>query len=448
MSTIQISALPAASAITADDLLPIEHDPSGTPVTQKATAAIFAAGVRGIAGAYVTTNIVPSGATSLTVNATQADVDIRIKGDTDAALVFLDAGTNRVGIGTATPTTLLDVSGTLKATTLTGSGASLTGILGTAASFQSLASDPASPTKGDVWYNTTTNLFKGYGIVPGVWTTQGSSTVARWICGGCGTASAAIAVAGYDFGPTYNTCDIFNGSSWSLTTSYTDSCYRVGVAGTTTSALGMSGDGPSFGYTKRCHAFNGTTWSLITLLPVAHSDGAPFGSSTSSAGCAAGETPATTATTHTWNGSSWTTQGNIVAAAATNTSGGGTVAAGYYVGTSTGTNTAFETFNGSTWATGTALLVGAYDTQTSGTTSSIMAAGGISSAGFISTTQTHNGSSWTASASLNAIRSSGMGAGSSSLGAMVGLGRNATVSLSSSETFSAPSAGIVTFTQT
>ena len=161
MSTIQISALPAASAITADDLLPIEHDPSGTPVTQKATAAVFAAGVRGIAGAYVTTNIVPSGATSLTVNAAQADVDVRIKGDTDAALVFLDAGTNRVGIGTATPTTLLDVSGTLKATAFTGSGASLTGLSGIASSFQSLASDPASPTNGDVWYNSTSNTFKG-----------------------------------------------------------------------------------------------------------------------------------------------------------------------------------------------------------------------------------------------------------------------------------------------
>jgi len=160
MSTIQISALPAASAITADDLLPIEHDPSGTPVTQKATAAIFAAGVRGIAGAYVTTNIVPSGATSLTVNATQADVDVRIKGDTDAALVFLDAGTNRVGIGTATPTTLLDVSGTLKATAFTGSAASMTGVVATSASFQSLASDPGSPANGDVWYNTTSGTFK------------------------------------------------------------------------------------------------------------------------------------------------------------------------------------------------------------------------------------------------------------------------------------------------
>ena len=159
MSTIQISALPAASAITADDLFPIEHDPSGTPVTQKATAAQVATTVRAVAGAYVTTDIAPS-ASSLPINASQADVDVRIKGDTDAALVFLDAGTNRVGIGTATPTTLLDVSGTLKATAFTGSGASLTGIAGTASSFQSLASDPASPTNGDVWYNTTSGTFK------------------------------------------------------------------------------------------------------------------------------------------------------------------------------------------------------------------------------------------------------------------------------------------------
>ena len=160
MSTIQISALPAASGVTADDLLPIEHDPSGSPVTQKATAAQVATTVQGVAGAYVATNIVPSGASSLPINASQADVDVRIKGDTDAALVFLDAGTNRVGIGTATPTTLLDVSGTLKATAFTGSGASMTGIPGTSASFQSLASDPGSPTNGDVWYNTTSGTFK------------------------------------------------------------------------------------------------------------------------------------------------------------------------------------------------------------------------------------------------------------------------------------------------
>jgi hypothetical protein len=65
-----------------------------------------------------------------------------------------------VGIGTNSPTQKLDVNGTAKATTLTGSGASLTGIGTTATNFTSLASDPGSPANGDVWYNTTTGLFK------------------------------------------------------------------------------------------------------------------------------------------------------------------------------------------------------------------------------------------------------------------------------------------------
>lgn len=39
MADIKISALPAASGVTADDLVPIVNDPGGTPATQKATAA-------------------------------------------------------------------------------------------------------------------------------------------------------------------------------------------------------------------------------------------------------------------------------------------------------------------------------------------------------------------------------------------------------------------------
>jgi hypothetical protein len=40
-----------------------------------------------------------------------ADVDQRMEGDTDANLFFLDASTDRIGIGTATPTAKLQVNG-------------------------------------------------------------------------------------------------------------------------------------------------------------------------------------------------------------------------------------------------------------------------------------------------------------------------------------------------
>jgi hypothetical protein len=48
----------------------------------------------------------------LVVNEQGADADTRIEGDTDANLLFVDASTDRVGIGTNAPAQLLDVDGT------------------------------------------------------------------------------------------------------------------------------------------------------------------------------------------------------------------------------------------------------------------------------------------------------------------------------------------------
>lgn len=47
-------------------------------------------------------------------NETGADADTRIEGDTDQNLVFVDASTDRVGIGTATPSEKLEVNGNIE----------------------------------------------------------------------------------------------------------------------------------------------------------------------------------------------------------------------------------------------------------------------------------------------------------------------------------------------
>ena len=52
--------------------------------------------------------------TAVVVNESGADVDFRVEGDTDANLLFVDAGNDRVGIGTSSPAQKLDVSGQLK----------------------------------------------------------------------------------------------------------------------------------------------------------------------------------------------------------------------------------------------------------------------------------------------------------------------------------------------
>ena len=48
--------------------------------------------------------------TSVVINESGADKDFRVEGDTDANLLFTDASTDRVGVGTATPAVKLNVS--------------------------------------------------------------------------------------------------------------------------------------------------------------------------------------------------------------------------------------------------------------------------------------------------------------------------------------------------
>ena len=103
-----------------------------------------------------TFNVATAGVERLELGATTifnedgADVDFRIEGDTDANLFYLDAGNNRIGIGTASPATKLHVSSSsdtiVRVTSADGSGAFLD--LG----------DVSDPDGGRINYDTGSNL--------------------------------------------------------------------------------------------------------------------------------------------------------------------------------------------------------------------------------------------------------------------------------------------------
>jgi len=86
-------------------------------LTLAPTAMTFAGiGSGSIGYASGVMNIQGNATYSTVVNDNSADVDFRLEGDGDANLIFADAGNDKVGIGTASPTTKLHVAGRFAAT--------------------------------------------------------------------------------------------------------------------------------------------------------------------------------------------------------------------------------------------------------------------------------------------------------------------------------------------
>jgi hypothetical protein len=100
MADIKVSALTAltgANTATDDEYVIVDKN---VPETKKQTRAELFQNIP--AASFAGANV---------FNDAGADVDQRIEGDTDQNLVFVDASTDRVGFGTATPTAKVQVNG-------------------------------------------------------------------------------------------------------------------------------------------------------------------------------------------------------------------------------------------------------------------------------------------------------------------------------------------------
>jgi hypothetical protein len=80
-----------------------------------------------------------------------------------------------------------------------------------------VSSDPANPTEGQIWYNSTTNLLKGYAnVVTNAWASGGDLGTARYVLGGSGTQTAGLAFGGYTTTSNSANTESYNGTAWSL----------------------------------------------------------------------------------------------------------------------------------------------------------------------------------------------------------------------------------------
>ena len=277
----------------------------------------------------------------------------------------------------------------------------------------SVASDPPSPSQGDVWYNTTSNAFKYVGATTaGSWATGGNLNTARFGLGNAGSYTSALAFGGR---PTAAT-ESYDGTSWTEVNDLNTARAHMGGAGASnTSALAYGGlDVIPDTKLNSTESWNGTSWTEVNNLNTARKFVA-LGTGTNTAALCIGGLidPPFSALVEQWNGTNWTETGDLNTARSQLASVGITTAALAFGGNSPGGTAVTESWNGSAWTETTDLntarqqLAGA----AFGTSTSTLAFGGNPGPAVTGKTELWNGTSWSEQNDLATAREYLAGAG-------------------------------------
>jgi len=305
-----------------------------------------------------------------------------------------------------------------------------------------VSSDPSDPTEGQIWYNTTSNLLKGYAFAPGTWATGGSlSNAMEDMAGNVGTQTAALAVAGY-FAPSSpggasNLTEEYNGTSWSGGGNQPNSFFRRTSTGTQTAALGWGGYNPTLSapkYNSGSNEYDGTSWTTGGGFPVGIQFAGGAGSQTAALSVA-GNTPGISfqSLVAKYDGTSWTTSTSVPQGLREPVAIGTQTATLNVAGITTDSpdnfaTNAVNTFDGTTWTSSTAYPTPLWAGYGMGTQTDALVAAGVrnpspNSPGTRTTNvNSWNGTSWTSETATPTAKSSGNSAGTVASGLMAGGG--------------------------
>ena len=126
-----------------------------------------------------------------------------------------------------------------------------------------VASDPPSPSEGQVWFNTTSNVLKQYAYSAS-WATGGNMGTARSSLASASNATqdAALGAGGY---PNLTATEEYDGSSWTAGGALGTGRHDLTGAGTQTAGLVAGGTGN----TTATEEYNGTSWTEVAELGTA-----------------------------------------------------------------------------------------------------------------------------------------------------------------------------------
>jgi len=282
-------------------------------------------------------------------------------------------------------------------------------IRGTA--IQSVSSDPTNPEVGQIWYNNTIGVLKGYRSLGGVWAAGGNLPVTNHQSGGAGIQTANVIFGGT--APPANpqkTAATFeyDGSTWSPGGNMNTSRTGPSGAGTQTAALGAGGY--KFpGASDDAETYDGSTWTNITSMPTADIY-ASTGTQISALYAALG-------TTLEYSAPSWSSGGALNTPRQEGSMAGTQTAALFFGGgPQTAASNATEEYDGSAWTAGGTMNT-ARGIQIGGTGASQTAAVAFGGAGptepqVSAATELYDGTSWTTTGSLATARSRSLKGGS------------------------------------
>jgi hypothetical protein len=248
---------------------------------------------------------------------------------------------------------------------------------------ETVASDPANPTVGQIWYNSTSNTLKGSSLTAsGTWATGAPYPVLTHEGQGSGTPTAFWFAGGYRVpapaGPTtahYN----YDGTSWTLGNPMPRIHTNGGATGFQTAGLIVGSQSPV--YMDWVEEYDGTSWAAGTSYPFAiASNQGLVGPQTAAMQIAgAGSTTPNPTAVNDYDGTTWTAETGLPAGRDRN-GANGTQTAAITVGGRTPAAPPYlnivQTFNGSTWTTETNYPTGRINVNTAGPSTNTLAFGG------------------------------------------------------------------------
>jgi hypothetical protein len=143
---------------------------------------------------------------------------------------------------------------------------------------QNLSADPSNPIEGEMWYNSTSNVWKVEEITAaGAWATGNDLNTARRWAGPAGTQTAALAFGG-ETPPQTNATEEYDGTSWANSNPLNTTREGLGGAGTQTAALGFGGTPGPTGATEE---YDGNSWATTnsfkhSKIPISRSRNSNF----------------------------------------------------------------------------------------------------------------------------------------------------------------------------